>query len=703
MAYEFPTDNLVNGQIENVPQPDGSVIKYQWTDPPGVWLILGGTGGGDGPDGPITTADVLTMGARPTEVSNPFDDTPDLLQTQQNANWYLWDAIEQLEAGNVTVWIGSDPPPNTPETIYMFWFDETNLELLILYNGQYFPVSIPPAKLQAVSEIIEGLEVSVTQVRGDIAKNKIDIDELRQDIVDGEFRPNLEQVLTQGNFADHDIILTDGANDVIDVSPTEGRIAIASNTDFKPPRITLAHYAPVSDGDKKVEIELDENGTRFDFEMSEAVEGVHFRFDGNEKFTINAVGDSEFTGKVRATPGSEGNELVTYGQLSSVEEELEQLAPSLERGSWTFTLNYPPGTGEYTMISAFLSEEDQQALCDETYAQCVLDAAGDAQKLSDCNRDLGACKAAVDGSRVVTTDDWTKCDELVFNDVDINGLNHGWAAIDSDHYIDVFNMNDENFMVGDIATHDGGKFTFDLISSRGVAVGPATVKIFKAQGPVDFDQYVRKQGDTMSGKLVIEKPRTSDNDNSFIIKGRVDGAETVLLKDYQRESNSSRSDFIEYFGESISSNSLVNVQYVKDYIEEQLNKRPGDIPDPPKYFKWSVDNNANVSPGYFTGPPSRNNDEPRLGVNSTVWISMPDQFGNSFQSSTNPRTFGWGTTITVSEKINSNTSRLCWSAQIKSISMAANTQVWEVTFDNLVLINWMGTSPLYRVEIGGFN
>ena len=182
MAYEFPTENLVPGQIEEVPQADGSVIRYQWTDPPGVWKILSTGGGGDGITGPITTADVLTMGARPTSVSNPFDDTPDLLQTQQNANWYLWDAIEQLEAGNVTVWIGSDPPPNTPETIYMFWFDETNLELLILYNGQYFPVSIPPAKLQAVSEIIEGLEVSVTQVRGDIALNKIDIDENMLDL-----------------------------------------------------------------------------------------------------------------------------------------------------------------------------------------------------------------------------------------------------------------------------------------------------------------------------------------------------------------------------------------------------------------------------------------------------------------------------------------------------------------------------------------
>jgi len=95
MAYEFPTENLIPGQIEEVPQADGSVIRYQWTDPPGVWKILGSGGGGSGgggPVGPITTADVLTMGTRPNVVSSPFDANPGTLQTQQNANWYLEDA-----------------------------------------------------------------------------------------------------------------------------------------------------------------------------------------------------------------------------------------------------------------------------------------------------------------------------------------------------------------------------------------------------------------------------------------------------------------------------------------------------------------------------------------------------------------------------------------------------------------------------------
>ena len=33
MAYEFPTENLVPGQIEEVPQADGSVVRYQMDGP----------------------------------------------------------------------------------------------------------------------------------------------------------------------------------------------------------------------------------------------------------------------------------------------------------------------------------------------------------------------------------------------------------------------------------------------------------------------------------------------------------------------------------------------------------------------------------------------------------------------------------------------------------------------------------------------
>ena len=112
----------------------------------------------------------------------------------------------------------------------------------------------------------------------------------------------------------------------------------------------------------------------------------------------------------------------------------------------------------------------------QAYTQCYADNMDDPVGQQQCSRDLDTCQNAVTGDQVLTTDDWTECDELVFNNVDMNGTTHAWGGIDSDHYIDVFNMNDENYMVGDIATHGGGTFSFDLVSSKGVASGPATIK-----------------------------------------------------------------------------------------------------------------------------------------------------------------------------------------------------------------------------------
>ena len=512
----------------------------------------------------VYTVDIKPADQSIAAAASLFDDAlplpiDDNLVTQQDVNWFLYDLISKAGENN-GIWNDVAPPPDdglgTPtfnfwwkpdeQQLYVwnpnkaewvltgfmsfdrppiisggapdehpdfpgkpletgdFWFDTTTLEVLINYNGQWFPVSIPPTQVQVLREVIEGLEVSVTQVRGDIAKNKIDIDELRQDIIDGDFRPDLEQVLTQGNIADKGIVLTDTTDALVAIAPDEALIDIASDTSKKNPRLRLTHVDKLNYPDSQAQIELDENGTRVDFEFNQAINDVHFRFDDEEKFVLNKDGDAQFIGKVEGEPGTQNNEFVTYGQLTTLEEELEQLAPSLERGSWNFTLNHPPGPGEYTMISAFLDETDQEALCDQTYSECQAAAAGDPVAIQACTRAWDDCRNAIDGSQVVTTDDWTQCDELVFNDVDMNGTTHSWGGIDSDHYIDVFNMNDENYMVGDIATHGGGSFSFDLVSSKGVASGPATIKIFKTEGTVDFDQYVRKAGDTMTGTLNVD-------------------------------------------------------------------------------------------------------------------------------------------------------------------------------------------------------
>ena len=293
----------------------------------------------------------------------------------------MQDQIEQV------IFVGDSPPPLVDgEQVFTFWFDTDKLELLIDYNGQWFPVSIPPSQVAVLSEIIEGLEVSVTQVRRDVALNKIDIDELALD-------------------------------------SAEERKALKSEFD---------------------------------------------------------------------------------GKFATIEQELEQLAPSLEKGKWNFTFNYPPAYTEYTMIKAFLDESDQEDLCNQAYAACSAAAAGDPTALAACNREYQACQDAIDGSKVVTTDSWRECKEIVFNNVDNKGVTHYWEDLDSDHYIDVFNESDQSFMIGNVSSNDGGAITFDLESKLGHANGLATVKIFKIEGSVDFDQYVRKAGDTVTGDLRVK-------------------------------------------------------------------------------------------------------------------------------------------------------------------------------------------------------
>ena len=77
--------------------------------------------------------------------------------------------------------------------------------------------------------------------------------------------------------------------------------------------------------------------------------------------------------------------------------------------------------------------------------------------------------------------------------------------------------------------------------------------------PEYTDVFVKRSGSTMTGTLEIWKPRTSSNQNSFRILGRLGGVEnSVLFKDYQRSSGSIGDDYIEYFGTTSTNNSILN-------------------------------------------------------------------------------------------------------------------------------------------------
>ena len=197
----------------------------------------------------------------------------------------LEDVIDLIQNA-ADIFYGDIPPTDEK---YDLWFDTKRTELCVKHEDMWMPASIG-----GVSNGNDGVV------------------------------PTLEQVLQAGPFADIPIVLTDGEEAFIDVDPRENRLLIAGTDNgdplqSKPPRISLIHLTPGSDGQGRADIELDEGGKRLDFEMLSGVDNIHFRFEEDEKFILNKEGDAEFIGKVKASPATEPDELAT---LSQIEESM---------------------------------------------------------------------------------------------------------------------------------------------------------------------------------------------------------------------------------------------------------------------------------------------------------------------------------------------------------------------------------------------
>ena len=188
-------------------------------------------------------------------------------------------------------------------------------------------------------------------------------------------------------------MLTDAEDALVALAPDEATIDIASDTEKKNPRLRLTHIDKLNYPDAQLQIELDENGTRADFEFFQSIDNVHFRFDDQEKFILNKDGDAEFIGKVKLTEAEEQDEATTLSQLEEVEntlqgeinilqQEIESIAPAVEKGEWVFDDNpnsiTQPAAGKYYMAYEYTQEKrdaDEQAIA-ETQAQCIANANG---------------------------------------------------------------------------------------------------------------------------------------------------------------------------------------------------------------------------------------------------------------------------------------------------------------------------------------
>ena len=454
----------------------------------------------------ITTEDVNTVGTFRVD-----------LPTQKEVNHYLDQKIQELEAGAGTeiIWY-NEGPPGVDDGEYEFWFHTERLELLIKYNDQWWPVSIPP-------EIVDEVNASLAELKRDTMLNKQATDQLRRDIAAGDFRPDLEQVLKQGNVA------STGAT---------------------------------------------------------------------------------FGGRVKVEPGREGHDAVTYEQLAGLEEEIEQLVPTSERGAWDFKMTCLDLDGEFCMTTVETQDQydKKKSALDVELTQCLAAASGDPTAQSDCYRVYDEkLEALVNPGTLYNTDDFSLVTKITFSGIDSTGTIHNFSNVEVGQIVDM--LSDEgDYMVGEVTEVPGGLWYENhtlgvkVTSFKGKARGRCRIKIFSPGGldPNELDSYVRKAGDDMTGPLHI-KADTSDSNPAFLLEP--DNTSSSYSDIMQVRNNEGTLLFYVTNGGTVSSGGSSGYKpsadhhlATKKYVDDQ------DLIFKPARYGWKVSKNTDKTPmqGYVS-------------------------------------------------------------------------------------------------------
>ena len=382
MSFPYPAKPWYEGQTVTHSLSDTIVMRGTYVEKKNLWVFTRvNTEGGVDADGNIFTPNVLSVNVRPQESDiEPFAD-PDTISNQQDINWYLFD---QSKASSI--WIGEEPPPE--DEVFGFWYDTSRLELLIYYNDQWFPVSVPPSQ-------IEDLRVVLERELGEVIKEVTRVEtEAGKAIADLSNSMDLEKVLTNGAVADQGIILRspnalESDADAIILAPTLSRITLAAEEkeNFLP-TFQLIEKGDKQDETRTAEFELDEG--RLDINMTEQQDEVHFRFRDEEELILrhrsNPAGASELMGRLKVDPGQSGNEVVTYEQLEEVAGVVGEIQDNKEKGSWKVESpevshdmdDEPtvPEVGDFYM--EFYSDRSEELNeCREAYFECAGEANGD--------------------------------------------------------------------------------------------------------------------------------------------------------------------------------------------------------------------------------------------------------------------------------------------------------------------------------------
>ena len=431
----------------------------------------------------VYTVDVKPADASIARAGQLFNDAlplpgVDNLVTQQDVNWYLYDLINSIDGGS-QIWVGLDEPPGTDNDnpITKFWWNPNTEELYVWSEkeGEW--------KLTGLMEFDRPPIVSISPPtshpkfpgkpleEGDFW---IDANHIMHYWTGSEWQEVVDSELYAGKY----LPLTGGTmtgNVKFDATPYNG--------------LTI-YGMPGKDYN---------NGTK-----------IVFRAENG-----SSVSDPQVLIGVEPT---EDNHAVTKKYVDDIavelEEEIDAIAPSVERGVWAFNLG------------GLASSRGQLSMYDNDY--------------SNVGNPIGIFKQAK---------------SIWLNEEDNAGTPHGFDNVEAGNLLELFVEGEADyglFEVVDVHDETNGAAQWWVIEVNFVRALSDTslasngdnirLKIFSAPSGGTADGFVLKTGDTMEGPgpLTIKTKKTSDDFNS-------PGSNTAYIK-FENDNNGSINSLSLYRG-----------------------------------------------------------------------------------------------------------------------------------------------------------
>ena len=309
---------------------------------------------------------------------------------------------------------------------------------------------------------------------------------------------------------------------------------------------------------------------------------------------MRANGNAELLGKLKLTPGEADNEAVTYGQLATVAEEIEQVIPAYERGKYNFSLTdvstRSSDRGKYTLLRLNTASDNSAATRECEDARNTCNRIPDNDPI-DCEIEFNSCMARLPtpGTQDIVTNSFNSVQKIKFSKYDADGAKHEWTDVAVGQIIDIFNDNDDSYFVGEITAIDNSAslVTLDVtkVQAKGNAVGAARIKVFTLNNEIDeLTNYVRKTGDQMTGTLettgrILIRPddvgakggnnmlvvnQQSSKGSASILRVQQDGDD--IIKVQYDKTTSFRNNRITEVGNPTDGKDAVNMEWVQNYM-----------------------------------------------------------------------------------------------------------------------------------------